>query len=263
MVILHEPTAMEDADGCVFFLSWEYGALLCRSRVLKTYFQIRNWIYDIHFAPSKNTQKHNQPTRVELVPAPNNLHLTERGFSSTGTASSPVSSASRCIAACHQRIGNRDPKTSRDASWATRWVSGIFRGAKRVETVIWWFWKLWREFFQVQVNFDTSIGYHRWLLLMKTSASMMLVVLIRADSMLIWCVGQLLEGGTAVVACEKKTVRIFWLQYISIYIVIPSCESDLNSVPEFFEVPSLISYQPCFINLHCLIWAETKLWVRL
>ena len=45
-----------------FFLSWEYAALLCRSRVLKTYFQIRNWIYDIYLHhPKTHTNTTNQP----------------------------------------------------------------------------------------------------------------------------------------------------------------------------------------------------------
>lgn len=146
-----------------FFLSWEYGALLCRSRVLKTYFQIRNWIYDIHFAPSKNTQKHNQPTRVELVPAPNNLPLDGKlRFSSTrhGVITREFSeSVYRCLPPAHWQPGPEDIKGR-----LLQRQMGFFgislgrgHGLKR-----WFggFWKLWGDF--DTSTSDTTHGYYLW-----------------------------------------------------------------------------------------------------
>ena len=111
----------EDAD--VFFFCWEYAALLCRSRVLKHMFKSEmGFMIFICTIQKHTTNPWNWFQHTTSTP-------TETGIFLQGTAWSPVSSVSRCIAACHQRIGNRDPKTSRDASWAIRWVfPGILLG---------------------------------------------------------------------------------------------------------------------------------------
>lgn len=96
---------------CFFFLSWEYGALLCRSRVLKTYFQIRNWIYDIHFAPSKNTHTTNPcgtGSSTQQPPLDGKLR-----FSSTrhGVITREFSeSVYRCLPPAHWQPGPEDIK---------------------------------------------------------------------------------------------------------------------------------------------------------
>ena len=99
---------------------------------------------------------------------------------------------------------------------------------------------------QFQLNFNSIIRYHPLFLLMKTCASVMLVVLINADSMLIWCVEQLLQMGTTLDACQKRQCALFG--FISIRL-------SLNHVNQVWS-PSLNSLK----SLHLLQYHPQRKW---
>ena len=128
---------------CVIFSKDMWGTF-CRSWVLRSKFQKSDQknICTIH----TNIRKRIKTIPVPYKKTPNKHTTLDTGWSTNpprvkrfthrGMVSSPVSSASRSIVACHRRIGNRDPKTSRDvpcrpATVTNRWgkeIYGEFRG---------------------------------------------------------------------------------------------------------------------------------------